>query len=141
MDDYHKVEILLKEYEMLRTDMHQRFRQRFQFVTIFGGLGAFALFATDDLSVTQTVLLVVAALVLLIVWFWIGDLIAGASIRLAVIECEVNSLAGVELLGWETAQVKGGILHRIHRKSFLTRQPPAPDLSKGANDLARTREE
>ena len=114
MEDYQKIEILLKEYDTLRTEMNERFRQRFQFVTIFGAVGAFALFTKQDFIGYQKVCLALTPIVLCTVWFWIGHLIAKASRRIAQIETEINSLAKTKLLCWETEQVKHGLLHRIH---------------------------
>lgn len=115
MDDYQKIEILLKEYDTLRTELNERFRQRFQFITIFGSIGAFALFTKENLTHYHFVFLAFIPVVLCIVWFWIGSLIVEESRRIAQIEAEINSLAKTELLCWETTQGKKGLLHRIHR--------------------------
>lgn len=116
MEDYQKIEILLKEYDTLRTELNERFRQRFQFVTLFGAVGAFALFTNQHFTIYQIVFLALTPIVLCIVWFWIGHLIVKASRRIAQIEAEINSLAKTKLLCWETEQVKEGFLHRIHWK-------------------------
>ncbi len=142
MDDYQKIEILLKEYDSLRTEMHQRFSHRFQFVTIFGALGAFALFTKDSFGVFQIVLLTITAVALFVVWFWLGDLIAGASRRIAQIEQEINSLANATLLSWETAQVKGGLLHWLHPKPFVSQQPhPGDSITSADGEAFGTHEE
>ena len=116
MEDHQKIEILLKEYDTLRTELNERFRQRFQFVTIFGAVGVFALSTNQHFKPYQIVFLSLTPIVLCIVWFWIGCLIVDASRRIAQIEAEINSLAKTKLLCWETEQAKKGLLHRIHRK-------------------------
>jgi len=110
-----KIEMLLKEYDTLRSEMIERFRQRFQFVTIIGAVGAFALFTKKHFTIFQIVILALTPIVLLCtVWFWIGHLIVKASQRIAQIETEINSLAESKLLCWETEQVNHGLLHHIH---------------------------
>jgi len=116
MTDSEKIQILLKEYETLRAEMIQRFNHRFGFLTIIGGLGTFLLFKASELSIIQTLALVITVIFVILVWLWIGALIAACSRQVAELEKQINELAGEELLRWETIQIKRRPLHKVHRK-------------------------
>ena len=113
MTNQEKIQILMKEYETLRSEMSQRYNHRFQFITILGALIGFALLHRKDLFFTYS-LSVVTLLIIFIVWYWIGCLIVNCSERVSEIEKQVNELAGQELLQWETKQKKNGVIHIFH---------------------------
>ena len=119
MTDSEKIQILLKEYETLRTEMIQRFNHRFQFLTIIGAVGAFIFFKADKISYLGVLAVAIAFISVLLVWVWIGNVIARCSKRVSEIEKQVNSLAEEELLRWETQQIQGGLFHRIYKRKKL----------------------
>jgi hypothetical protein len=115
MTETEKIQILLKEYETLRAEVVQRFNHRFHFLTIIGGLGAFIFFKADKISYLQISAVVLAAISVIVVWFWIGDVIARCSRRISELERKINEIAGEDLLMWETIQLDQGIFHKIHK--------------------------
>jgi len=115
MDEKDKVQILLKEYDSLRTEILQRIGHRFAFLSFIGALGAYAFFASRDLSVYQTVVLIISVLALFGVWWQLGNLIARCSKRIAAIEKAINSFAGEPLLRWEHEKLGSKAFHMIHK--------------------------
>ena len=120
-----KVQILLKEYETLRVEMIQRFNHRFNFLTIIGAVGAFVFFKTEKISYLQVSAFVATTISILIVWFWIGHVIARCSRRVSEIEKKVNELAGEDLLLWETVQIDHGVFHKIYKRTQTCQQKDA----------------
>ena len=107
-----KIQVLLKEYDTLRAEMLQRFTQRFQFIMIIGVICGYAFFKEDS---HQALIAKIALILVIIVWYWIGYLVATYSWRIAKIEKHVNKLAGEKLLQWETFQNKNGIFHVFYK--------------------------
>jgi len=120
MTESEKVEVLLKEYGTLREEILQRSNQRFQFIAIAGAMGAFAIFRTSPLSLTQTAAIIAAVVTVLWVWCRLGHLILRCSRRIAEIERRVNDLAGDDLLQWECVNEARNLFHRV----FSTRNKP-----------------
>ena len=114
MTDREKIEILFKEYEILRDEIVQRISNRFSFLTYAGAVATYAIFGVQTRTTLQTVVLIVAAVALLIIWYRFGLLIARCSHRIAELETEINGIAGAELLKWENQQHKRGLFHGFH---------------------------
>ena len=49
MKEIEKINILLKEYDTLRTEILQRISNRFAFLGLFGAIGAFGLFKASEI--------------------------------------------------------------------------------------------
>ena len=64
MNEKDKIEILLKEYETLRSEILQRTGHRFAFLGLMGALGGYSFFIGKDLSAYQIYVLFVCAFIL-----------------------------------------------------------------------------
>lgn len=119
IDNKSKIEVLLKEYEMLWGEILGRIRNRFAVIAYLGAVVAFVLFQSKDVSwpdpvwplsllgapgavIWPTMIVVVAGAFLVTIWWRFGSLINNAALRVAEIEQKINSLAGEELLLWES---------------------------------------
>lgn len=109
-----KIDILIKEYEILRTELLQRINQRFAFIGLTGAVVAYGFFKVERYTIANVSILIVAISILGVIWFHFGRLIHQLSLRIAEIEQQINSLAGDELLLWETRR-RNKVFHRIHR--------------------------
>jgi len=127
MTENEKVQILMKEYETLRAEIMQRSNNRFQFITILGGLGAFALIKGDLALLARIVAVVIATAVAFSVWLWTGHLIVACARRVSEIEAQVNALAGEDLLKWESVRMRRGLLNRLDSRSLerMSRDSPS----------------
>ncbi|HEY0716755.1 MAG TPA: hypothetical protein VGD68_03995, partial [Streptosporangiaceae bacterium] len=108
MDDEKKIEILLAEYNSLRTESIESVKNKFQVLTFgFGGLAVFvgsALSARVSIGVSVLILfIIVPSLSKAIVIVWLGEhrrmVRAGGGV--AALEIRINQIAGENLLGWE----------------------------------------
>jgi hypothetical protein len=113
MTDSEQIQILLKEYETLRTEILHCSNQRFSFLTIGGGVATFTLFKAVELAKFQIFVLIFAAISLCIFWFQLGRLIGKCANRTSEIEEEINKLSGTPLLKWETTRNRS-FFRRIH---------------------------
>lgn len=111
---WERIQVLLAEYELLRAEIQTRIGHRFAFLGLTGAVGGYGLFAADELSRHQLVVLGFAAVALLTLWLWIGQLIARCARRIAAIERQINGLAGEELLQWENRRLGSLLFHRFH---------------------------
>ena len=107
LDAKAKIDILLKEYDTLRSEMLQRVNARFAIVGLLGALVAFVLskFEWQPKNLPLDLRWLIAALglaVLLGTWWRFGTIIRGLAARVSSIEGRVNQLAGEDLLTWET---------------------------------------
>ncbi|MGH8601688.1 MAG: hypothetical protein ACREXR_02570 [Gammaproteobacteria bacterium] len=111
------VQILLKEYDTLRAEILLRIAHRFAFLGLTGAAGGYVFFTLKykDLAIYQIIVLIIAALAVLVAWFWQGQVIARCSERIAEIEVAVNSLAGAELLVWEHEKRGSVLFHKMHK--------------------------
>lgn len=114
MNEEDQIQILLKEYETLRTEIIRRIGHRFTFLGLSLALIGYGLFTSQHLTSHQVFLVVAIALVLFIVWYWIGGLIYECGLRVAEIESEINKLAGHCLLRWEQQKTTSGIMHLVY---------------------------
>ena len=105
-----KINILLKEYDTLRTEAIARINSRFAFL---GLLIAVVAFAGSKNSTSTWVAAVVISIPLLGIWLYLGHLLCRISDGVVRIEREVNKLAGAHLLDWE-ARGSGRLLQRAH---------------------------
>lgn len=108
------VEVLLREYDTLRTEILARVRTRFE---LLGFLAVIATFAgSSNVSTPARALVVVAAVaVALVVWAWFASGIKRCAGRILEIESRVNALMGSELLAWETRQPRDSWWRRLIR--------------------------
>ena len=116
MTKQEKIQVLMKEYETLRSEMIQRFNSRFQFIMIIGAISGYSFFEIENNSYHKILVLIIAMISVIAIWFWIGYLTAEQSWRISDIEKQVNELAGQKLLRWETYQIDNGIFHKIYRR-------------------------
>ena len=116
MTDDKKIEILLKEYETLRTEILQRSGRRTAFVSLVGALGASAFFVENDFAAHQIIVLSVAAVFLLGVWWQLGNVMARCGTRVSEIEERVNAMAEDELLQWEHKERGSKLFRKFHLK-------------------------
>lgn len=131
IDNKSKIEVLLKEYETLRGEILSRIRSRFAVIGYLGAVVAFVLFQTKGVSwpdpvwplslfgasgaaVWPTVILVAAVAILLAIWWQFGSLINKCALRVAQIEQKINSLAGEELLLWESQDERRPLFRWFH---------------------------
>jgi hypothetical protein len=110
-----KIDILMKEYETLRTDMLQRVNQRFVCIGLIGAVATYAFFKVEKYTVSRVLIIAVAISILGAVWFHFGRLMHQLSLRIAGIEQRINCLVGDELLLWETRGQNKFFYHRLHR--------------------------
>lgn len=108
MNDEKKVEILLAEYNSLRTESLEAVKNKFQILTFgFAGLSVFVGSAlTERISIATSLLIllvIVPTLSKAITIVWLGEhrrmVRAGGGV--AALEIEINRIAGENLLGWE----------------------------------------
>ena len=107
-----KIDILLKEYDMLREMIMSRIRSR---LAIGGFLIALIGYLTSvaDVPATWRILWTsTAAIVIAAVWYRFGQLIKRATLRVVEIEAGINEVAGQELLVWESRLVNRSFFHR-----------------------------
>jgi hypothetical protein len=105
-----QIQILLKEYDTLRQEIVGRINSRFSLVGFGSGLAVFL--ASQKPTEWDWLLIVSWLLALVILWWRTAILLRRCSIRIAYLEQQINSLAGAELLAWESHH-GGGWLRRI----------------------------
>ncbi|MBU4256833.1 hypothetical protein KJ586_00810 [Patescibacteria group bacterium] len=98
METKEKIDILLKEYDMLRIEARDRMRGRLAIVGYFTVLAAFFEVQTQ-LSLFWVFFF--TCITLGSVWFYFWILLKRVSAHLMKLEKRINSLAGEELLTWE----------------------------------------
>ncbi len=126
------IEILMQEYGTLREEITNRIKSRFAITGYVGAIVAFAFSQLKDVPwpdvvwplsllgirkgvAWPAVIIGIALIFLLTLWWWLGSLIKKCSVRVAEIEQTVNALAGREVLIWETRQHETGLFHKIYR--------------------------
>lgn len=97
-----RINILMKEYDTLRTEIFHRTNSGFAIVGLLGGLGGYAIFTMKEFTPWNLSGLAIAAVFLLFLRLEFGRLTIRASRRIAQIEDQVNTLAGETLLVWDT---------------------------------------
>lgn len=106
MDNHPKINILLKEYDTLRSEVLERIKIAFSHLAYFGAVVAFALPASKDIPCWQRLVAIALAaiggVILLYTsflnWSWVGKLAQ----HLQGLEVKINELADAgELLTWE----------------------------------------
>lgn len=108
MNDEQKIEILLAEYNSLRTESIEAVKNKFQVLTFgFGGLSVFvgsALAARISIGASVLILLVIVPTLskaITIVWLGEHRRMVRAGGGVAALEVTINRIAGENLLGWE----------------------------------------
>jgi len=114
VDDQIKIEILLKEYESLRSHILQRLQNRFQFLALSSVIATFAFINMKEPTILHICTLIAGGLFLLALWYWLGRIVVRISLHVSEIERRINELAGEELLTWETNRAQNSILHLFH---------------------------
>lgn len=114
MNEIDKINIVLKEYETLRTEILQRISNRFAFLSLFGAIGAYGLFKAAEISLFQAFVLFFAVIFLFAVWWQLGNVIARCSKRIAEIEKLINEISGEKLLKWESERLGSKTFHQFH---------------------------
>ena len=108
-----KINILIKEYETLRTEILQRINQRFAFIGLSGAAAGYAFLKAGGQTYVIILILVMSISILAGLWFYYGRVIHRCSSRLSEIEQQINSLVGDKLLVWETRR-RSSFFHRVH---------------------------
>lgn len=97
-------EILMKEYDSLRSEVIERVKTAFSHLAFFGAVVAFAFQSPSGSSVNPALLFWLAlfgALFLLYIsfinWCWVGRIAS----HLQVLETKINCISGKKLLSWE----------------------------------------
>ena len=121
-----KIDILMKEYETLRSEILHRINQRFAFLSLTGAVSAFGFFKVDKHTVASMSILFAAIFILGAIWFHFGRRIQECSSRISEIEQQVNSFVGDELLVWETKR-QSKYFHRVLRALYRDRKKNASD--------------
>ena len=114
ISDNVKIEILMKEYETLRSEILHRINCRFAFLGLTGAVVAYALFKVEHYTIVNVLVLTAPIFILGATFFHLGRLIHQCSSRISEIEQKVNLLIGEELLVWETRR-QNRVFHRVHR--------------------------
>lgn len=114
ISDEVKINILMKEYETLRSEILHRLNRRFALLGLFGAVLAYALFKVDKYTTVNLSVIFASIFILGAIWFRFGQMIQRCSSRILEIEQQVNSLVGDELLVWETRR-RSSFFHRLHR--------------------------
>ena len=98
------VEILMKEYDSLRSEVIERVKTAFSHLAFFGAIVAFAFQSPTGSSVNPKLLFWLAifgALFVLYIsvinWFWVGRIAS----HLQVLETKINHINGKPMLSWE----------------------------------------
>lgn len=110
--DFQKAQILLQEYNTLRTEVLSRYVAQFQSggVTAIILLGIFNLFANQGFSWWYVGLVILDLGLYAGALIWIDTDIYKAAWRLREIEKQVNALGGETFLVWEHKYGLGGIV-------------------------------
>jgi len=109
-----KIDILMREYETLRTELLQRINQRFACIGLSGAVLAYGFFKVERHTMASVLIVIVAISIVGVICFHFGRLIHQLALRILEIEQRINSLLGDELLVWETRR-RNKFFHRIHR--------------------------
>jgi len=118
-EDKTRVEVLLKEYETLRNEIMGRINNRFAVIGFIVALIAFIGSQSEIPLHVRCVIGGLAFVVILVVYFRLGQLIKRCAVRIGDIEEKINSIMGEKLLVWESRIAKSGLFHWFYRK------PPA----------------
>ena len=123
-----KIDILLKEYDTLRTEIIHRINNRWRAT----GFGIAAVALVGSLSALDkqlvTLIVVASALALLALWSRSWYLIQRCELRIAEIEQRVNEIAGERLLVWETMHT-----HILRNYSAKASSSPTQPLTATTN--------
>ncbi len=109
-----KIDILVKKYEILRTELLQRINRRFTCIGLTGAVVVYGFFKVEKYTIVSILILIIAFSILGVIWFHFGRRIHQFSLRIAEIEQRINCLVGDELLVWETRR-RNKLFHKIHR--------------------------
>ena len=115
LSENERIQILLREYDTLRTEILQRATHRFGFVSVIAVVFSYGVYHSPSLHLYQAVALGFALIIMACIWFQLGVLIARCSQRISEIETLVNTIAGHQLLSWEGERRKTDFFHTFHR--------------------------
>jgi hypothetical protein len=122
------VEILMKEYDSLRSEVIERVKTAFSHLAYLGAVVAFAFQPVPNSAVSPKLLfsfaLVGSAILLyisIINWYWVGRI----ANHLQLLEVKINKAHGKPVLSWE------GKVKRMSRWVLL---PPREYPSDGSNE-------
>lgn len=108
------VDVLLREYDTLRTEILARVRTRFELLGFLAVITTIV--ASQEVSgSTRAWLALSAGAVTLTVWGWFASGIKRCATRILRIEERVNAIMGEVLLAWETSQPRGSWWRRLIR--------------------------
>ena len=110
-----KVDILLKEYDILRSEIISRTNNRFAVIGFIAALIAFVGSQSEMPLYVRCVIGGLAFVAILVIYFRLGQLIKRCAVRIAEIEEKINNLMGEKLLVWESQIAKSGLFHWFYR--------------------------
>ena len=109
LDNKSKIDILLKEYDVLQREVANRIHNRFLMLGTTITFSSFAIFSDNKFLQSQIydinirkIILVAGSTLLLVTWLRFGYHIKKLTGRISDIEQQINTLADEELLKWET---------------------------------------
>jgi len=79
-----KIDILMKEYETLRTELLQRINQRFACIGLTGAVVAYGFFKVERHTFTSVLIVIIAISILGVIWFHFGRWIHEIALRILV---------------------------------------------------------
>lgn len=133
-----KVEVRLREYDSLRSELLERIRGRYGLVAavlVAAGFWADGLQAQDGADLVSLVgLAIISAVVIVGIWFYLGRAIAELSTAIADIEQSINAAIGIDALSWETNRQQALFVrsHRTKKKPKAAKEStPGPAKETG----------
>ncbi|MGD0276565.1 MAG: hypothetical protein ABSB79_11050 [Syntrophales bacterium] len=99
MSPKEKIDVLLKEYDSLRSEIISRIQSRF---TVTGIIVALAVFIVNEEGQIELIMGGILVIAILFFWWRVRAWILLCSVRISEIEEEINKLAEDKLLVWET---------------------------------------
>ncbi len=128
MTPQEKVDIIMHEYETLRTEIMNRCKNRQTMLAFLGAIAAFVLTRPDILPESKIWIAVGGFIFVFFFWCFDGFLIGCCSSRVHEIERRVNELAGEKLLVWETQNMFAKKWRVVLRKMRLIQPAKNPSV-------------
>jgi hypothetical protein len=109
LSQFEKIQILLQEYNSLRSEMIERHTVTYQAIGIIGAAFVGLIALVWNTSIKVKIFAVVGFVVVFTgVVLWINRDVAKAAKRVRELEADINTRAGEPLLKWETEHGGGG---------------------------------
>jgi hypothetical protein len=132
------IDILLKEYDTLRSEIIHRVGQRVSFLGLFGAAIGYFLFKYESLGILQAIAIIGGIIFLALVWIQLGIVVGRCAARITSIEKQINALAGQKLLLWESSNQRT-LFNRINLWFWWSRQEDFACQPDAAADAKKSR--